>query len=413
MLPPNSIIPYDSTHASIPTGFTRDARFDDRFVKGAKTALASFGGTSTHTHSSAAHSHTMVSHTHTMKLYAYSGPGEDAAGGSNGTDTGHSHWGDTPKTSTAMSGGTLSNTVTYPASSSLPAYYSFIFIKANSYISFPTNGIILTSAATRTNASFHAASASKHMRGASSNADAGTTGGTDTHTHDVSHTHTGVVHSHTGTSEVDSSNINLNLSSGNKHATGNHSHTLYWENYTLTGSAATLTSSSGSSIPLSKNVNLFKVTTPTLPIPGDIVLTIDETVPLGWITCDGNNGTPNLDGYYLRNKASAGAGVTESGANTHTHAANNSHSHGTAAHTHTASTSNFAGNGETGVSSSAASQSHSHQTKDSSSNTASWNSTQVSASSEENQEPPYIKVQFIQYLYSPFGAAAMMAMGVR
>ncbi|MFA5768372.1 MAG: hypothetical protein WC871_02390 [Bacteroidales bacterium] len=405
MLPPNTIIPFDGANADIPTGFARDTRFDDKFVKGTSSGFGDTGGALTHTHTSAAHSHTMVAHTHQMMLNSYSGGSQDAGEGSGGTDTGHSHhMSSTYATSTAMSGGTLSDTVAYPASTNLPAYYTFIFIKTNSYSVFPVDGIVITSAGSRVNASFHSDSAEKHMRGASTGEDAGDTGGSDTHTHNVSHTHTGVTHSHSATSPSDASSVGVNTSSGNKHATGNHSHTLYWNNYTLAGSAATLTSGSASNVPLSQTINLFKFTSQATPIAGDIAMTTETTTPVGWINCDGTNGTPNLVDYYVRNKASAGAGVSSTGSNTHSHAANNSHTHGTAAHTHTGSTSTFGANGETGVGPYGASEGHSHTTKNLTSGTASWNSTNVSASSTDNQEPPYIQVKFIQFKFGQGGA---------
>lgn len=57
-------------------------------------------------------------------------------------------------------------------------------------------------------------------------------------------------------------------------------------------------------------------------MPGMIMLWYGSvaTIPSGWVLCDGNNGTPNLRGRYVKgaHPSSPQPGVT-GGANAHTH----------------------------------------------------------------------------------------------
>lgn len=407
MIPPNAIIPYDGTHAGVPNGWSRDTRFDGKFIKGASSGFGDTGGSNTHTHVGTSHTHVMNNHTHTMTLYGISDSNrEDDGGGSSGTDTAHTHWGSTAKTSTAMQGGNLVNTVAYPSSSNVPPFYKFIFIKANTYTSIPESGIVFRTDTTRQGFEFHADSAGKHIAGSTAGQNAGETDtGAATHTHNLVHTHTAVNHSHTGATLVDYSNITADTSSANKHATSNHSHILYWHDVALSGaSSGTLTSASASNLPLAVNINVFKALGAANPTFGDIILTTETTTPVGYRNCDGAAGTPNLSDYYIRNQSAATSGTTTTGSNTHTHAASNSHSHGTASHAHTGSTSTKYADGQTGAGSRNASRSHYHYTSNLSTNSASWTSVNVGAAESVNNEPPYIKVKFIQFRYMQAGA---------
>lgn len=408
MLDPNLIIPFDGLATDIPDGFARDTRFDGLFVKGAETNLGDTGGAATHSHTSSSHVHAMASHTHTMKVGAGNGSPNDAGFGSNDSaDMAHTHWGSNPYTSTAMTGGDLTDNIAYPASNNLPPNYKFIFLISQGYNLIPKDGIVLRRDIERDGFSFHAASAGKNIRGAGTGENAGDGGGSVNHTHNLTHTHSAVNHSHTGQTLTDSSNVVAG--SGSPQVVPPHSHILYWQNTALTGDETTLASPAASIVPLSININLFKADDTTICLPGDIVMTLEDEVPVGWLLCDGENDTPDLNGYYIRNNDTVTEGISTTGANTHSHAANNSHSHGSAYHTHTGSTSTAANAVITGVGSGEAMGSHSHSVYDISYATATWASAQIPASSEDNNEPEYIKVKFLQFSFD-IGGAALFAM---
>src|SRR5579871_6770981 len=144
-IPPKVILIWAGTNASIPTGFTRVTALDSTFAKGAhdNSSQNVAGGSDTHSHTSPAHSHQVNGHTHTYDL--------DYTGTSNTDDMGsgaghiinpanHAHFGQTSDSgSTSFSS---SDSLTYANGSSLPPYYSVIFIKSNGYPT-PTNSIAL------------------------------------------------------------------------------------------------------------------------------------------------------------------------------------------------------------------------------------------------------------------------------
>jgi hypothetical protein len=73
------IIPWPSTNASIPSGWTRETALDDLYVQGAATGgdsdLSTARGSSTHTHTTTDHTHTQNAHNHTFSAGAGSGGG--------------------------------------------------------------------------------------------------------------------------------------------------------------------------------------------------------------------------------------------------------------------------------------------------------------------------------------------------
>lgn len=409
MLSPNIIIPYDGTHASIPANFTRDTTLDGLYPKATadSTDPNTTGGASTHTHTSPAHSHTLNSHTHAFTLNGWSGG--DFNGSTNTPNEtlqdGHTHSG----TSGAPSGGTTNTTAaTYGAASNDPPYYTVIFIKSAAYNAIPVNGMVLKEATTRTDFSFHAASASRYLKGAATAADAGDTGGSYTNTHDLTHTHTTNTHTHSATSGTSPNQNRHKRPSGSGGFMGNHTHTFSFD-----GGTAPIDSYTSSLVtvetvePAYKTLNAFVNDTagPKLPLPGDIAMWTGTlaTIPVGWVLCDGTNGTPDMRSKFLKMNASATTSST-GGSNTHTHASQ-SHTHtSTGTHTHTAPNQtgvgpNYDGD-STGEGRSLFSGSH---TVTVTATSASYASSTTTADSSNN-EPSYRTVAYIQFKFALGGA---------
>ena len=117
MLNPDIIIPYDGVHASIPSGWSRDTRFDGRYVKATTSSWGSTGGASTHTHTVSSHTHTYSNngHTHDTSSTGYFGGVGTVKSDARHKDSPpydvmtaeHTHWG---KTSNQMSSESISST---------------------------------------------------------------------------------------------------------------------------------------------------------------------------------------------------------------------------------------------------------------------------------------------------------------
>lgn len=355
MLPPNGIILYDSTHESIPAQFTRETSMDGYFPYGsdAGVGLGTTGGASTHAHTTA-HTHGVANHTHTGYL-----AGAGSADTSKSPDTGgallenhnHTH----AFTSGNPSGGTTASGSINSTVSLYPAYYKFIFIKSTNYSLIPANGCVMSRYATRPGMDFHTASANRYPIGADPHTPgdvgsgaAGGTGGSHTHTHDLAHTHTPASHTHTATTGGALKN-DYGAVSGKNHPTGSagdyintsHTHTVTLSSVTQAINAYSGTSSSADHQPPHKAVSIYKNTGSgaVMPREGDIIMTMQATLPNGWIDCDGTNSTPDMEGFYFKNPSTA-ATPTSGGASTHTHTTVN-HSHtANGTHSHTQSVSN-------------------------------------------------------------------------
>ena len=203
MIAPNIIIIWPSTNASIPSGFTRETTLDSKFTRGtaASTDPNTTGGATTHTHTSSAHSHTMSSHTHLIFLHQAGGNDNNSdSDGSESFSIDHYH---SVNIAGVTNGGLSSVTSTYASVSNNPPYYEVIFIKASGY-SFIPNGSIIMESDTTIPTGFANCDGTggtpdlrnKYLLGAGTGADSGTTGGSLTNIHDLTHTHTETAHGH-------------------------------------------------------------------------------------------------------------------------------------------------------------------------------------------------------------------------
>ena len=219
MLSPNVVVPYDGTHASIPTGFTRETALDNRFPKGwGAESVGTAGGNATHTHATSTHEHNPSHHTHTFISQVKQHNPDGARSGDRATGENHIH--DGVSSTTTLSNHTNS-TPTWGDSSNNPPYYEVIFIKAGSYQLVPAKGIVLRKETTRSGLLTHTPSLGKYLKGADTGANAGGTGGSYDNTHNIGHTHT-AGHSHGGTSNTSNQKIGSEgdqtaASSGHRH----------------------------------------------------------------------------------------------------------------------------------------------------------------------------------------------------
>lgn len=418
MISPNIIIMYDGTHASIPSGFTRETSLDGKFPKGTadSTDPNDTGGASTHTHTSPSHTHTMVNHTHTYTLPQYIGGTEDH--GDDGdysnyiADEPHTHSG----TSGDISGGTLSGATTIGSANNDPPYYTVIFIKSSGYNFIPNNAMIFSASTSRAEMSFHTASANKFLVGAGTGANAGATGGGGTHTHSYNHIHPNASHSHLSANSNTTTfgSYKGSYSSSNQHAARQaHIHSVSLNSTSTACNGVTASFTSTTIEPAFRTLNAFKNTSGASQMPkkGDIALWLGSlaTIPLGWKLCDGTNGTPDMRDRYVKVPSSASTSVT-GGSNTHSHSGVASHTHtATGTHSHSGSCDNSNLNTQTGVGSHSTATVHSHSVTTVQSITTLWNSTTISTDTSNN-EPEYRTVAFIQFEFSIGGGAIVTKM---
>ena len=409
MLVPNVIIGFNGNHADIPSGFSRETSLDGKYPKGTAASVNpnTTGGADTHSHTSPTHSHVLNAHTHTFTSGDSDGGVGSSDGGSNLSNKSHTHTG---TTGAIVGGDSDSTALTYGSVSNDPPYYEVIFIKSNSYNFIPVNGLLLNSATTRSGLTAHTASAGKYWKGASTGADAGTTGGSVTNTHDITHTHTTNTHTHGANTTNGPSNSDGQTSGGGGiNAESTHTHTAT----TSTGtepldSYSTPLVTAETVEPAHRTLNSYinDGSTVLLPNAGDIGMYLGtlSTIPVGWLLCDGTNGTPDMRSKFLKIPSSP-ASTTTGGSNTHTHASQ-SHTHAsTGGHTHTISIGSHTGAKNTvGSGVQDVAQTHAHSSVSSANDNSGYASGSTTADSSDNQ-PAFRTVAYIQFSFSIGGGA--------
>lgn len=412
-IPSGVILLWAGTHAAIPTGWQRETGMDSKYVKGTTGTVGTTGGALSHSHTSAAHQHTMNAHTHTYTLDDIS----DLIWSADGSPKqGIGYHGHGSGTSTGTSGGTLQNqTVTWSSVNHEPPYYELIFIKPSGGFAPIKNGVIglWNSSSVPSGYTFCDGSGAtpnlrnRYPKGAGTGADAGTTGGATSHQHTISHSHTSSNHSHTGPAGAIRNSAGDRQDGGSSgYAKNTHSHTVTMTNtnaganaYTNTtaGSGDTVEPGYKKLIPIQAGSDMGNPVKGLIGLWGSSV----ANIPRGWLLCDGNNGTPDMGGFFLKFANTTGEIGDTGGANTHQHS-NVSHTHvATGTHTHTGS----CGAGDTtwsvhmNYTQGIVGASHTHPVSDESNNTAVWANANVTCGSSDNQ-PPYKNLAFIQYQYS-------------
>lgn len=416
-LPANVIILWPSTNASIPAGWERVTSLDSVFPKGAAAAANpnTTGGSDTHTHTSPTHTHNAVGHRHTGQT-SRNGDFETEGGSFSAARDAHVHdWDNNYNLAGTITGGALTDAITYLSGSSLPPYYEIIFIRpaGGTPAPIPAGGIVFygkTTVPTGWNVCDGNNStpnlANKYLRGAAAGGNSGGTGGATSHLHSINHTHTARSHTHVIGSGWDSDqnpDIHRNNWAGGGPATDHHTHTIYLNaNTAEAGAAYTGTAGSAETVePYYKKLLALYNNAGVGSKPKDIIalwLGTLADIPRGWILCDGSNSTPDMRGFHLKVTTSTAEIGNTGGANTHSHAASNNHTHAaTGTHSHTGYSSYVDDpNSTTGANGNGVSKGHSHPSTSCSSATSSWNNTTVSANSSNN-EPSYRTVAFIMF----------------
>lgn len=181
---------------------------------------------------------------------------------------------------------------------------------------------------------------SYYPKGTAASTDPNTTGGASTHSHtSPSHSHTLNDHTHTITVAAGSGG-GLTTGSGSNTAVVGHTHSNFTSGSLNNGSTSSEAATYGS---CSNDPPYYEVIyiTPSsdisgFNIPTGIVCLADAAAPTGFYACDGNNGTPNLVGKYLKGAAASGNAGGTGGSTTNIHSLSHVH---TTSHGHASATS--------------------------------------------------------------------------
>ena len=416
MITTGIIFVWSGTVASIPTNWIRETTLDSKFPKAtaASTNPDVTGGANTHTHTAPTHTHTMSNHTHTGTADTNTGTEDDTNDDNTLGIQNHSH----AFTSSTSIGGDLVDAVSYASANNQPPYHSVIFIKPNSQpVTLQSSIIGYFNTTTPSGWNFCDGTSgtpdlrNKYLFGASTGADSGTTGGSLTHSHDISHTHTDQSHTHSGSTNVSGSSTH-NLTGAGANVFSNHTHTLTLDATSIITSLYTSTAGSAETVePAYYKLSPIQNTSGGVSQPKGIIglwLGTLASIPVGWNLCDGTRSTPDLRDKFIKCANTVGEIGSTGGSNTHSHAASNSHNHTTSTtHTHTGSTAAYStGDGSQPIGSAAVARAHSHTVSGVSDNTGLYGSITISSDSSNN-EPAYRTVAYIQFEYEIGGGALL------
>lgn len=407
-IPSGVILIWTGTNATIPTGWSRETTLDDKYPKGHGVQNPNTsGGNASHTHTSPAHNHIIAPHTHPYS-YSWGNIDENRQGGNNLPDGAHGHFNET--TANPDAAYTSSNAVTYGTMSNEPPYKTVIFIKPSGSMGMIKDGLCAHyNGTTLPHNWFFSDGANgsvdyrdKYLKGASTGADAGGTGGSTTNVHDITHSsHTGNSHTHGFTTAYnDSRSI---TQSGN------------WEMYNI-GHSHTGTTGNSSTYAVggfSGNLTTVEVVEPAYKKMGlihnvggreeigliGLWLGTIASIPTRWQVCDGSNETIDMRDKFMKIPSDLTGNNATGGSNTHTHAAQG-HTHTGASHTHSLPrVYHWNGNGNAnspGDGNANGMYDHVyHEAVTSGATTDSWASTNTTADSSDNQ-PSYRTAAYIQ-----------------
>jgi hypothetical protein len=320
-------------------------------------------------------------------------------------------------TSAVVGGGLSEVACTYAAISNDPPYYSVIFIKpTTSKSNLPNLGVYLYED-TDSKTGHYVCDGNnstpnlvdKYLKGAGTGANAGTTGGSVTNVHDLTHTHTVASHTHTRTSPA-AERLGSNEAGATNWA-GSHTHAITTGSQTATISATEpeLTTTETVEPAYTKLLTIQNRTGHGDVRVGMIGMWLGT---LANIPANYELTTTDMKGRHLKSTATSGDIADTGGANTHTHASQN-HTHtASGTHTHTCANASHSGatnsNEDSGTSYNAVSMDSYHTVA-----VGSGTSTYANASTEgdsQSNEPEYRTVAFIKLKSVVQGGAAMMTM---
>lgn len=344
-VPEGMIIGWPSTAASVPSGWNRVTALDGRYPRGSSADVSgATGGAASHSHTTPSHSHTIGAHSHSVGGSTGTSNASTTSARFNGAsqpqaDQPHSHG----RPGSTGSAGAFTSGSSAPGTSSannMPPSRTVIWIESDGTpTTFPI-GSLAFSVETIESWTNDADSSGRYLRGANTGADGGTSDGASTHTHTVNaHSHTGNTHSHsigsTGLSNPLSS-IEAGYGSSTPRWLPRHTHPM------SVGSAATGstsssgggTSSSANHEPPNKRINVIRNTAGGLQtrviglFRGDVA-----DLPATLTRCSGVDGTPDMRGWFARDRASDSVNST-GGSSTHSHTTP-THGHTMGSHSHT------------------------------------------------------------------------------
>lgn len=334
-VPADVICLWPSTAASIPAGWSRDTRFDGKYVQGAPAlgdADFTARGNANHTHTSAAHTPLISTHAHTMSSSTFNKLASPPVPGV--TDAGtHSHTG-------GSSGATIatnqSSTVNFGANTSNDILYiECIFIKSSGSPAGLPNGCRAYFESDTFPTGWTRQSANRFIRGAAAAGDGGGTGGATTHTHQSdSHTHIQNPHSHAATASTLSTfgagAQTLFTTGGTLAAADQHAHNVSLDAATATNTAVVNTSNATNHEPPWWRLNFIGNGTGGDSLPPGIICLWPGThaaIPAGW------ERVVLIDGSFVKHAGvDEQSGLLNGGTSTHTHGVfcqpvQNSHTH--------------------------------------------------------------------------------------
>jgi hypothetical protein len=262
------------------------------------------------------------------------------------------------------------------------------------------------------------------LRGAATSGNAGGTGGSTTNTHTIAHTHS-TSHGHSGNSgntqfvsPYTGEDLLSATDSALVFAAESHYHAITLNSQSVTsGSNSSIGSQSETVEPAYRTLNNFvnDGASSLMPKVGDIAMYLGsvDDVPVGWVLCDGSDGTPDMQDKFLKVNATATTSTT-GGSNTHTHAAEG-HTHTIGSHTHTGSVGNASpkyavrGNGQAPFYAMNDGTVTWHTLSSIGSNSSSLATGTTTAASSDNQ-PEYVTVAYIQHKYSAVGGCVLFGL---
>lgn len=413
---PNGVIfIWTGTNASIPAGWSRVTDLDDRFPKG-DTTPNSTGGSGSHTHSSTTtHTHTMNNHTHTFTTNAGSGGGQNTGTSSPSSRRDHTHPNATTGNPTNVSISSVS--VTYGSVSNNPPFYSVIYITPiTSAGGIPNLSLGLSDDSSFANntgkySGYYKCDGNnstpdftdRYLVGASSGANAGTTGGSLTNVHNIDHTHT-QSHDHPNLSISASTSGTLRGDNGppNDCVNNNHTHTATVNANTNSIVSSGLSLTTAETVePSYKKLLAIQNRSSTVYTPVGIIglwLGSIASIPINFEVVS------SMNNYHLKITNTNGDIGNTGGSNTHTHASQG-HSH-SQSHDHSGTINGHTASLDDGQSPSPIQVAANNLTTHSvtiSSETMVTSTDNTSADSSSN-EPNYRTVAFIKYKGEKGGA---------
>jgi hypothetical protein len=344
-IPADLILAWPSTAASIPSGWTRVTALDGRYPRGANTTgtPSATGGNETHSHTTPGHQHLILSHSHGLGGSTGTSNSNTTSARFNGAsqsqaDQPHSH----TRPSSTGTLGAISSLATSPGTDSvshLPPTREVIWVESDgSQATYPI-GVLGFATEDVSGWISDTASSGRYLRGAPAAGNGGASTGGPTHTHTVSaHTHTGRDHDHTiGSTSLSNPLSSTEAGDGSSEprwlARHTHPMDVGTSNTNQLNSATGGASDARGHEPNNRRLRVLQNTgggTQTRIIGlylGDIA-SLDPLLTL----CDGSNGTPDMRGWFARDRGSDSVNST-GGTPTHAHTTP-THNHSMNAHTH-------------------------------------------------------------------------------